>query len=99
MNKLVVATLLILLIIGCGTTTKNKDIPSLVHPSRADCVQPFNGLVGWWPGDGNANDELGISNGEEMNGAEYVSGLIDQSFYFDGKDDYITIQNTDKLNL
>jgi len=32
--------------------------------TRADtCISPPSGLVGWWPGDGNANDIIGGNNG------------------------------------
>ena len=27
------------------------------------CVQPLEGLVGWWPGDGNADDMQGGNSG------------------------------------
>src|SRR5205814_839663 len=31
--------------------------------SLPDCVSAPGGLVGWWPGDGNANDIFGTNNG------------------------------------
>ncbi|MEY4595035.1 MAG: hypothetical protein RIQ47_1445, partial [Bacteroidota bacterium] len=53
---------------------------------------PVNGLVGWWPFNGNANDESG--NGH--NGAVYGATLTDDRFgsmssayYFNGTSDYI----------
>lgn len=63
-----------------------------------NCVQPYSGLVSWWPGDGNANDSVSTNNGQEVNGATYASGLVDNAFSFDGTDDYIIIQNSEELN-
>ncbi len=93
-----VTTSLVLLLSGCGSEDENKDNPTLAAPIGVACIPSYSGLVGWWAGDGNSNDQLGINNGQEMNGVGYVSGLVDQSFSFDGIDDYITIPNSVELN-
>ena len=60
---------------------------------------PTNGLVGWWPFNGNANDESGNGNNGTINGAALTSdrnAVINSAFSFDGIDDYISF-NTANL--
>ena len=48
---------------------------------------PPNGLVGWWPFNGNANDESGNGNHGTVNGATLTAdrnGNSNQSYYFNG---------------
>ena len=49
-----------------------------------------NGLVAWYPFDGNANDISGNKNHGTVYGATLVSGISGQCYSFDGVDDYIT---------
>jgi hypothetical protein len=58
---------------------------------------PTNGLVGYWPFNGNANDESGNGNNGTVNGATLSAdrfGNANKAYSFDGVDDYITINNT-----
>lgn len=48
--------------------------------------------------DGNANDENNINNGTAY-GAVNVSGKINQGYYFDGDDDYISIADSNSLDF
>jgi hypothetical protein len=55
-----------------------------------------NGLVGWWPFNGNANDESGNGNNGTVNGASLTSdrnGIANKAYSFDGIDDYIEYQS------
>ena len=48
---------------------------------------PTNGLVGWWPFNGNANDESGNGNNGTVNGATLTSdrnGNSNSAYYFSG---------------
>lgn len=96
MNKIIISILLVTSITGCGSSSEDTSISD--SPNGTACVQPFNGLVGWWAGDGDSNDRLNSNNGQEINGASYASGIVDQAFSFDGVDDYITIANAAELN-
>jgi hypothetical protein len=61
---------------------------------------PTNGLVGWWPFNGNANDESGNGNNGEVNGASLGqdrTGAANAAYSFDGVNDRITIANDHKL--
>jgi uncharacterized protein (TIGR02145 family) len=57
---------------------------------------PSDGLVAWYPFNGNANDELNPSDISEVDGAELSIdrfGLSDNAYYFDGYDDQIITNN------
>jgi hypothetical protein len=57
---------------------------------------PSNGLVGWWPFNGNANDESGNGNDGIVNGALLGgdrSGSLDNSFSFNGLSDVIQVSD------
>ena len=53
---------------------------------------PTNGLVGWWPFNGNANDESGNGNNGTVNGATLTTdrnGVANKAYSFDGVNDFI----------
>jgi hypothetical protein len=57
---------------------------------------PTTGLVGWWPFNGNANDESGNGNNGTVNGATLTSdrnGVANKAYSFDGVNDYIQAFN------
>ena len=57
---------------------------------------PSNGLVGWWPFNGNANDESGNGNNGTVNGATLTTdrfGNASSAYSFDGVDDYISLNS------
>ena len=63
---------------------------------------PTNGLVGWWPFNGNANDLSGNGNNGTVNGAILSNdrnGAPQSSYSFDGVNDMIRVSHTSMLNL
>jgi hypothetical protein len=55
---------------------------------------PSNGLVGWWPFNGNANDESGNGNHGTVNGATLTAdrnGKANTAYDFTGNDEFIEI--------
>ena len=53
---------------------------------------PANGLLGWWPFNGNASDESGNGNHGTVNGATLTTdrfGNANMAYGFDGVDDWI----------
>ena len=59
----------------------------LVLPAAAQvpAYVPTDGLVGWWPFNGNANDESGNGNDGVVNGAQIVTdhmGVLNSAFQF-----------------
>jgi hypothetical protein len=64
---------------------------------------PTNGLVGWWPFNGNANDESGNGNNGNVNGAtlaEDRNGSNNSAYFFDGNNfTHISIPNNPDSSL
>jgi hypothetical protein len=50
---------------------------------------PTDGLISWWPGNGNALDIIGPNDGTLENDATFAPGMFDQAFSFDGVDDSV----------
>jgi hypothetical protein len=62
---------------------------------------PTNGLVGWWPFNGNANDESGNGNNGTVNNSTLTadrSGNSNNAYSFDGVDDWILIPSSSSLD-
>ena len=84
---------LLTLILICFGTVVSAQIPNYV---------PSNGLVGWWPFNGNANDESGNGNHGTVNGATLATdrnGNVNSAYSFDGVNDKIEVQDNSSLNL
>jgi hypothetical protein len=63
---------------------------------------PTNGLEGWWPFNGNANDESGNGNNGTVNGATLSSdrfGNTNSSFHFDGINDWINMPSGSSTSM
>lgn len=61
-----------------------------------------SGLIGYWPFNGNANDESGNGNNGIVNGASLTFdrfGNPNSAYYFNGTSDYINMGNHPSLNL
>ena len=87
MKKYILASAALLML---TLTCHSQTIPSYV---------PSNGLVGWWPFNGNANDESGLGNNGISSGSTLTSDRFANSnsaYLFDGVNDYIRI--TDNSN-
>ena len=63
---------------------------------------PTNGLVGWWPFNGNANDESGNNNNGTVNGATLTSdrfGNSGKAYSFDGISNHIRVSDNNSSSL
>jgi len=68
------------------------------NAARADCVPSATGLVGWWAGDGNADDVLGANSGNLQGGATADAvGKVGAAFVFDGTNSYVQIADAAML--
>ena len=74
-------------IYNAGSAGKIKPEP----PEPPEPIPPPVGIVGWWPGDGNANDIVGRIHGTPQNGATFAPGVVGQAFRFDGNDDFVNL--------
>ena len=68
-------------------------------PAQTGCVAVPAGLVGWWAGEGNANDSTGANNGVIEGGVTFVAGKVGQAFRFDGATADVDIPASASLNL
>ncbi len=63
-----------------------------------DCVTPPANAVGWWAGDGRADDLIGINDGALQGNATYSSGEVGQAFDLDGDNSlssYVQVPDND----
>ena len=95
LNLLNMKKIILLLAIGASLTTQTlfAQVPSYV---------PTNGLVGYWPFNGNANDEIGNGNNGTVNGATLTTdrfGNSDRAYSFDGINDLISIPDSNTLSI
>ncbi|MDP2335268.1 MAG: SdrD B-like domain-containing protein [Bacteroidota bacterium] len=64
-----------------------------------ECVTPPVGMLGWWPGDDNANDiTLNGNFGTLVNGATFAPGKVGSAFSLMGSTDYVNIPDRPQLN-
>ncbi len=62
---------------------------------------PTNGLVGWWPFNGNANDESGNGNNGTVNGAVLTNDRAsnnNKAYSFDGVNDQINVNHSSQIS-
>ena len=60
-------------------------VPRPAPGSAADSyVNPLDGLVSWWPADGNAYDAQGSNHGTLQDGAAFAPGFVEGAFSFEG---------------
>jgi PKD repeat protein len=83
---------------GNNTRTKNSFITATAAPPPV-CVTPPAGMVGWWPGDGNANDLVGGNNGTLEGGVSFVAGKVSQAFSFDGSAGSVVVPDAPALDV
>ena len=78
--------------LGMTALTMAQNVPSYL---------PTNGLIGWWPFNGNANDESGNGNNGTVNGAMLTQdrfGNGNKAYSFDGINSYININPIASFN-
>src|SRR5271157_690232 len=70
--------------VSLTTGSEIESLPSGFAVSASTCVAPPSGLVGWWPGDGNAKDIVGGHDGTLAGGVTFATGMVGQAFSLDG---------------
>ena len=72
---------------------------TLTVSAQTGCAPVPAGLVGWWAGEGNANDSTGANNGVIEGGITFVPGEVGEAFSFDGVDADVRIPANSTLNV
>ena len=71
---------------------------SMANPSKI--TDPAESLVGYWPLNGNVEDEIGNYNGKLLGGAKFVKDADrDQVLELDGKDGSAEVPHADDLSF
>jgi len=86
--------------------------PAFGTDGVAQCTNAPSGLVGWWPGDGNAkdippadhdgtlkDDNKDTAPDTDTRFTTVAGGEVQQAFLFDGEDDSVDIPNASDLNM
>lgn len=70
--------------------------------SQVPSYVPSNGLIGYWPFNGNANDQTPSGNNGTVNGATLTTdrfGNSNSAYDFDGISNYITVLDNNVFNM
>lgn len=93
MNKIYKYTLVIALFAVCAFDKVTAQVPSYI---------PKDSLVGWWPFNGNANDESGNgNNGDTFNliSTTDINNNLKSAYLFNGKSSFVSIPKSKKNGL
>ena len=76
------------------------DVTMQAQAMPAGCATPpASGLVGYWHGDGNADDSACGNNGTLVGNAAYITGKVGAGFSLDGNGDEVSLGNPTELQL
>jgi hypothetical protein len=65
----------------------------------SDCATPPEGLVSWWPAEGNGSDIIGTNNGVLEGGLGFTNGEVGLGFNFDGIADTFSVLASPSLDV
>ena len=75
-----------------GATTTSMPVSLTINPPTV-CIPAPDGLVTWWPGDGNADDIIGKNGGVVFGATSFVAGKVGRAFNLNGIDGYVIRTN------
>src|SRR5262245_12984484 len=68
-------------------------------PQAATNCAPVSGQVGWWPGNGNAADQVGTNAGILLGGVTFEAGEVGQAFSIHDGSDGVKIPAATSLDV
>jgi len=81
-----------------GSILSSNAVLNVILPTT--CIDPPTGLVGWWPGESNADDIVGGNNGTVVSGTiGYVPAEVGLGFHFDGGANMLFAPSAPALNF
>lgn len=75
-------------------TRRSKLGVALTEPPPA--TKPPDGVVAWWPADGNAKDRVGDHHGTLKGGVTFAPGIAGKAFRLDGETCYVEAPRSDR---
>jgi WD40 repeat protein len=69
--------------------------PDDALPLLPPAKKPLDGVVAWWPADGNAKDSVGDNHGELRGGVTFSPGIAGKAFRLDGATRYVEVPRND----
>ena len=79
--------------------TAPNDARSFKLPGAQVPIAAPAGLIGWWPGNGNALDMASTNNGVLTNGATFAPAMVGQGFSLDGIKSHVLVPHNPAFNL
>ena len=94
MRELAVVAIALIVVMGFVPLQTSTDslATCMENPNEftvADAIEPPEGLVSWWPGDGNADDIAGPNHGTLGGETTFAPGMVGDAFSFDGDQDMV----------
>jgi len=83
-------------IINAGTAGKCS---VTTNPPTGNCVTAPSGVVGWWPGEGNLNNNVATNTGSLMGGLGFAPGKVGQAFSFNDSAAAVRVPGSPELNV
>ena len=77
-------------------------IINILIPKKSNSQIPSDGLVGYWPFNGNPNDESGGGNNGTAYGTTLTTdrfGNTSSAYSFDGNNDYVVVPDNNSLDF
>jgi hypothetical protein len=82
------------------TPTATSEPTSTWTPTpEKPCATVPEGLIGWWPGNGDTVDVVAENNGQPKGGVTYAMGKVGQAFNFNGTDGSVNIPRVKSLDV
>lgn len=81
---------------GC-TNGDSGTFSATRQTSTLGCAPVPPGIVSWWRGEGNAQDQTGSNPGTLQGGVTFGSGKVGQAFSFDGSTGYVNVTDSPSL--
>ncbi len=85
---------------GAGIQAPGLEAPELPRANATNhCAPPPSGIVGWWQGEGNANDFTGGNNGVLQGGLGFAAGEVGQAFNFTATNQDVFVPASPSLDV
>ena len=75
------------------------DIYNSTCTGKCPCTDAPNGMVAWWPANGDAVDVRGSNDGTLINGATFDQGAVHQGFSLNGDAQYVDVPDSAQLSI